>query len=119
MLHAGVVIIGSALMLKIRRSRDNGPIEAVARTPQLLISHVMVAMRTPMSAMFRDLSHMSDVSSEIGAECDDLEVDVHSVRPRIFRKRGSQQLTSATEMSVWTAEDARKRNEASGNRDEM
>lgn len=54
---------------------------------------------------------MSDVSSDIGIDCDDLEVDVHSLRPnRTIGKRGS---THLTEMSVWTSEDARKRSEMS------
>lgn len=113
---AGFVIIGSALMLKIRRSRENGPIEAVAQTPHLLISRVLTAFRTPMTTLFRDHSHMSDVSSDVGLDCDDLEVDVRSLRPtRAVGKRGSAQLTH--EMSMWTSEDTRKRNEMS--RDEL
>lgn len=103
-------------MLKIRRSRENGPIEAVAQTPHLLISRVLTAFRTPVTSLFRDHSHMSDVSSDIGIDCDDLEVDVHSLRAsRTIGKRGSAQLTH--EMSVWTNKDTRKRNEMS--RDEL
>lgn len=112
---AGVVIIGSALMLKIRRSQDNGTIEAVAQTPHLLLSRVLVAVRSPVPALFRDHSHMSDVSSELGNDCDDLAVDVHRshLRPtRTIGKRGSREVT---EMSVWVSEDARKRNELSRN----
>lgn len=93
-------------MLKIRRSRDNGPIEAVAQTPHLILSRVLVAFRTPVSVIARDRSHMSDVSSEIGVECDEFEVDLRPTRT--VGKRGSQQLT---EMSVWTSEETRKRNE--------
>jgi hypothetical protein len=98
-----VIIIGSAMLLKFRTSRDQAPQALFPRTTSILMGQMLQQLRTSVFRQHR--SHMSDVSSDPGIDCDN-ELE-SNFGPEARPKRTNPD--AAIELPAWSSDASRKR----------